>query len=161
GNFNVADVHNLGFQNASLDYGRVLYDSLGFAFDNWDINLGHYNDFINGKGFGGSIGFTYSHLRDSADFTYTMDCKTWVDPNRSNYVWRVGLALTDIGKINFKDGANTFHLQADSANWPDYRGATFANHLDFDHALSYIFYGDSLASIRDDHFTMSLPTTLN
>ena len=153
GSYDLADDHNLFFSNASIDYGRTDYGT----FD----PIKNYNDLIHGKGWGGSIGFTYVMRRDSADYTYQMDCKTQVDPNKSNYIFRIGLSLTDIGKIKFDKGANTYHVDADSANWLNYRGERFNSNSDFDRAISFIFTGDSAASFRENSFTMALPTSLN
>ncbi len=153
GNYNLANTTDLFFSNASVDYGRTSYNT----FD----SIHHYKDLIHGNGWGGSIGFTYTLRRDSDDYTYQMDCKRNIDPNKSPYLLKIGLSVTDIGSIKFTEGAETFHLQTDSATWHSYRAENFTSNLNFDHTLSYIFTGDSLASTRENSFRMSLPTSLN
>lgn len=153
GSYNLANTSDLFFSNASLDYGRTDYTT----FDSID----NYKDLIHGNGWGGSIGFTYTFKKDSADYTYEMDCRKNVDPNKSPYLFKIGISVTDIGSIKFNEGAATFHLETDSAVWHSYRANQFTSNLDFDHALSSIFYGDSLASASDIGFRMALPASLN
>lgn len=153
GSYNIANADTMYFQDVNVDYGRVNYE-------NWE-NINNYGDLIHGHGWGGSIGFTYEFKKDSADWTYKMDCKTYADPDKNPYVIKLGLALTDIGSIKLDEGASNFHLEAAQASWPDYRSEHFNSNLDFDETLSQIFYGDSAASFVNNDFKMGLPTSLN
>jgi outer membrane protein OmpA-like peptidoglycan-associated protein len=151
--YNIVDDNNLLFTDASIDYGGINYN------DYEDID--NYKELIHGNGLGMNLGFTYYHLKDSADFTYEMDCKTHVDPNKSKYVYRLGASLIDLGSVTLDDFAENFHLEANSANWPGWKGENFTDWNDFNRTLSYIFYGDSSASFRGNDFKMALPVAIS
>jgi len=155
GSYNIVNNTDLYYFNATADYGRTNYNTFE--------NIHHYSDLIHGNGFGGNIGFTYVRQRDSADYTYTVDCKKWADPNKSSYLFRIGLSLTDVGSINFDKGAETFHIQTgDSVFWQNYRAYRFNSNLDFDHTLSAVLMGgDSSASTAATGFKMTLPTAIS
>jgi outer membrane protein OmpA-like peptidoglycan-associated protein len=153
GEYNLANADTLYIRNASVDYGHINYESLDY--------IENYKDLIHGHGWGGSIGFTYEFLRDSADWTYEMDCKTHIDPNKSPYLLKLGLSVTDIGSVKLDENANNYRLATDQTFWEDYRAEQFDSHLDFDQSLSQIFYGDSTASFVNTDFKMGLPTSLN
>jgi hypothetical protein len=150
--YNIVDDNNLLFTNSSIDYGNVDYNN----FD----NIKKYNDLIHGDGFGGNIGFTYVHRRDSADYTYEVDCKKYVDPDKSLYVYRIGVSAIDLGSITFDEGAGNYHLETESADWENWKGENFNSNQDFNKSISYIFYGDSTASFTGSNFKMGLPAAL-
>jgi hypothetical protein len=131
-NYKIVDTTNIIFTNSSIDYGRT------------DINT--YNKLNNGHGFGTDIGFTYVHL----------------NPQKNNYLYRIGLSLIDLGSINFNRNAASYHLQADSANFQNWHQSKFANNTQLDQTLSAVFYnGDSSKSLTSDHFKMGLPAAIS
>ncbi|HYV92113.1 MAG TPA: DUF5723 family protein [Chitinophagales bacterium] len=152
--YNIVDTLNLLFFNSSIDYGRTDYNSLQDA-----NGLG---DLINGHGAAGNIGFTYVHLRDSSQFSYEMDCKNLADPDKSNYLYRIGISLLDAGSIKFHKNTAVYHLQTDSADFVNWHHAEFTSNIQFDRSLSAVFYhGDSSQSFVADHFSMDLPVALS
>ena len=131
-NYKIVDNSNFMFFNSSLDYGRTDFN------DDRQINDGH--------GFGADIGFAYVHL----------------NPEKDNYVYRLGLSVIDIGSINFNRNASSYHLQTDSANFENWHQLKFSSNTEFDKSLSAVFYhGDSTKSLTDNHFKMGLPAAIS
>ncbi|MCS6917655.1 MAG: DUF5723 family protein [Chitinophagales bacterium] len=153
GSYNIFDRKNLFYYNGTAEYGGIDYAS----YD----PIKKYNDLIHGDGWGGSIGFTYERKRDSSEFTYEIDCKKLVDPNASQYKYRIGLSLIDVGKIKFDRNASTYRLQTDSSNWYDWPAVKFRSFDHFNRWVSYVIMGDSLSSYQNDHFTMALPAAVH
>lgn len=152
--YNIVDTTQLIFTNSSIDYGRTDYTSFK--------NIDGYGDLIHGNGFGGNIGFTYVRLRDSSEYTYEMDCKRWQDPNKSNYIYRIGLSLIDAGTIKFNKNSAKYHLETDSANYINWKYSHFTNNIQLDKSLSAVFYqGDSSQSFVSDQFNMALPAAIS
>jgi len=151
--YNIQDKDNLLFTNTSIDYGNTSYNS----FD----EIKKYNDLIHGHGFGGNIGFTYIHKRDSADYTYVADCKKYVDPNKSTYLYKIGLSLIDAGSINLDKASDNFHLETSGSDWVHWRGEHFSSDNDFNKSISAVFYdGDSTASFVSHNIKMGLPAAI-
>lgn len=151
--YNVVDDHTILFGQTSLDYGRTDFNS----FD----PIHSYKDLKHGGGFGWDLGFTYELLRDSSEWTYEMDQQRWADPDKNKYKLRIGASLIDMGTIKFHENSPTYHLETDSALYPNWRGEHYESNLDFDKSISYIFYGDSTASFVDDNFKMTLPGAIS
>jgi outer membrane protein OmpA-like peptidoglycan-associated protein len=144
-----------GYQGFSqIDYGRTDYSSFE--------NLGGYGDMIHGNGFGVDIGFSYDFFKDPTIWQYEMDGKKIADPTLNRYKLRIGASLLDLGKIKYDDLSNTYHLETNGGLYPDYDVDEFDDNLDFDHTFSAVFYnGDSLASYRENSFSMALPTAVS
>jgi hypothetical protein len=150
--YTVVDTSQLIFTHSNLDYGRTDYNSYRKIKNYQDLNHGH--------GFGGDIGFTYELLRETT--TDAPRSKKWYEPDKSNYVYKLGLSLIDIGSINFNRMASAYHLQADSANFLDWHKANFTNNIQVDQTLSSVFYqGDSTKSLKADHFRMGLSAAIS
>lgn len=152
-NYNIINRDTILFGPTSFDYGRTNYNS----FD----PIEHYSDLKHGGGFGWDIGFTYEWLRDSSQWTYEMDQKRWADPDKNKYRLRIGASLIDLGTLKFNKHSNTYHLETNDAVYPSWGGEHFENNLDFDKSLSYIFYGDSTASLTADNYKMNLPGAIS
>jgi Family of unknown function (DUF5723) len=150
--YNIVDTSKLILTNSTIDYGRTDYDTYRKIRNYGDLNHGH--------GFGGDIGFTYLHLRDPS--SYEEDGERMADPDKSYYVYRIGISLLDIGAINFNRNAAAYHLQTDSANYSNWRQTHIKSNNQLDQALSGVFYqGDSSRSLTGNHFNMALPTALS
>ncbi len=131
-NYRIVDTSNFLFAFSSADYGRTDFNK------DRQINDGH--------GFGADIGFTYVHL----------------NPQKENYIYRLGLSLIDIGSINFKRNAGSYHLQADQADFENWHQIKFTSNTQVDQTLSAVFYnGDSTKSLTSNHFKMALPAALS
>lgn len=134
-------------RNTNLNY--TIADTTGLVFVHSSIDYGRtdFNSYSrthsglnHGAGFGASIGVVYAHAEDI----------------------RIGLSLLDAGAINFSRNSAAYHLQADSANFSNWRQTHLKNNTEVDQALSAVFYqGDSSRSKTADHFNMRLPTALS
>ncbi len=141
-------------QPSYMDYGRVSYN----VFD----DVGGYGDLVNGQGFGADIGFTYEIRHDPSHWQYKMDGEMRENPEVNKYKWRFGLSLVDFGQIKFDENSGVYHVETtDSAFYYNYINDEFDDNPDWDESMSYVFYGDSSASFRDDNFKMMLPMGLN
>ncbi len=154
-NYTVGDTTHLIFTNSNLDYGRTDYDSYR--------KVSNYGDLNHGSGFGGDIGFTYVLLRDATDpAPVHKKWFNWLDPGKSDYVYRLGLSIIDIGSINFNRMASAYHLQAANADFSDWHKVNFTNNIQVDRTLSAVFYdGDSAKSLAGTHFRMGLPAAIS
>lgn len=57
-----------------------------------------------GSGIGADIGFTYEYRPNFDQYQYTdKNGKTQYFKDKNKYLWRVGVALTDLGKIKYND----------------------------------------------------------
>jgi hypothetical protein len=148
--YNIQNVNELSFSNSSINYGRTDYNSLVYS-----KGIG---DLINGQGVGGNIGFTYVRLKKPNDW----DSKNFTDPDESNYVYRIGLSIIDLGSIDFNRNSSSFHLQADNADYSNWKGSHVYTNAQFDKILSAVFYqNDSTKSLVSNHFNMALPAAIS
>jgi hypothetical protein len=136
------------FSNTSIDYGRTDYNLL--------MNSNSISDLIHGYGFGGNIGLTYLRLKN-----FSIPVNKTEDQSENNYIYRIGVSLIDVGSINFNKNAADYHLQAVTANYSNWKQSHIANNTQLDKTLSAVFYHDSTASLKADHFTMGLPVALS
>jgi hypothetical protein len=151
-NYKITDTSNISFANTSIDYGRTDIDDFNSAKILDNNNHGH--------GFGADIGLTYVRLRDQQASDAAANSR--VGHGESNYFYRIGLSLIDIGGINFNKNSATYHLQADSANFGNWHDSKFSGNAQLDQTLSSIFYnGDSARSFTGDHFKMGMPTAIS
>ena len=113
---------------------------------------------IAGGGWGFDLGVTYTRLKRTHQKQYI---DRLCEQQYEDYLYRIGLALIDIGGIRFKDRAQTYAIDNRSSYWEN------VTHLDFEtinhmmDTISYKFYGDPDAAYRDDKFTLWLPTAFS
>jgi Family of unknown function (DUF5723) len=152
--YKISDTAHIIFSNSSVDYGRTDIDTYK--------KINNYGDLNHGHGFGADIGFTYMHLKDPAMYNAESDGKTQIGPYKTNYIYRIGISLIDIGYINFNRNSASYHLQADSADFSNWHESKFSSNVQFDQTLSAVFYhGDSTRSLTSKHFNMSLPSAIS
>ena len=153
GEFNVLNDSDMVFENFSANYGRVNYNT----FD----HMNSADDFFNGVGYSVDLGVTYEWRRDPAEYTYEMDGERKLDPEVNKYDVRLGISVLDIGSILYKNNTATFHLESDSALYPNWDVDEFSSNWDFDYTMSNVFYNNPDQSLRDDYFSMRLPGALS
>jgi hypothetical protein len=116
----------------SVDYGRTDYDSYRHIHDYGDLDHGH--------GFGVDVGLEFSHEDQ----------------------YKIGLAVLDLGAINFNRNAAAYHLQTTGAAFPNWGRLELNSNEAVDRTLSAVFYnGDSSRSKVGNGFRMGLPTALS
>jgi Family of unknown function (DUF5723) len=140
-NYRINDTSSISFTHSNLDYGRTSIDDYK--------NINNYNDLNHGYGFGMDIGFTYVRLKTA-------------EPEKQDYIYRIGISLIDIGHINFDRNSASYHLQADTADLSNWHHLRFSGNNQFDQTLSAAFYqGDSTKSLTAQHFNMSMPSAIS
>ncbi len=137
--YKIVDTTGMVFSNTTLDYGRTDFDDLKNLHDR---NHGH--------GFGADLGVTFLHFN------------TDDDKGKDNYLYKIGISLLDLGKINFNRNTGSYHLSAASATFNNWHEATFADNKQVDQTLSAVFYnGDSSRSQTGNSFHMTMPSALS
>jgi len=134
--------------------GQVGY-SLPVDYD----KNGVWNDkLITGHGFSGDIGVTYTRLSEiySEDYFTTLCSQQYND-----YLYRLGIALIDIGAIRFNTHAEKYSFDDQSSYWSDVDIIHFRSIHQLMDTISYKFYGDNKASYRGSSFIMWLPSALS
>jgi outer membrane protein OmpA-like peptidoglycan-associated protein len=64
-----------------------------------------------GHGFGGDVGLVYEYRPDYEDYTYDMDGVAGIkDRSRNKYKFRLSVAITDIGAINYNTNNKVVHF---------------------------------------------------
>jgi hypothetical protein len=149
--YKINDTASIVFTNSSIDYGRTDIDTYK--------KISNYGDLNHGHGFGADIGFTYLRLKDPSDYQAEPDDSK---QQGSNYIYRIGISLIDVGYINFNRNSAAYHLQTDSTSFSNWHQSKFSSNLQFDQTLSAVFYkGDSLKSLSANHFSMALPSAIS
>ena len=147
-NYNIINTDQFTFTNSSIDYGRTDYNTL--------INTNGQQDLIHGHGLGGSIGFTYLRFKNPPTNG------KMIDDDEANYKYKIGVSIIDIGSINFNKNSAAYHLQADSANYFNWKSGHIYNNIQLDKILSAVFYNnDSTKSFQANHFNMKMPVALS
>jgi hypothetical protein len=122
-------------------------------------NNGIWNDkLFTGGGFSGDLGVNYTRLSGlhTQDF-FTTPCSQLYD----DYLYRLGVALIDIGAIRFKTHAEKFAIDNRGSYWDDLNSYEFTTIHQFMDTVSYRFYGDKKASYRGNSFYIWLPSALS
>ncbi|MBC7922343.1 MAG: OmpA family protein [Ferruginibacter sp.] len=88
--------------NFSAQYGYVEQDA--YDTDRNPVGL----DWLTGNGapgagWGFDLGFTYEYRPEMDKYHYTMDGEDRVDAGKNKYKYRVGVALTDMGGIRYRN----------------------------------------------------------
>ncbi len=153
-NYNVGDTTHLLFSNSSIDYGRTNTDTYR--------KISSYNDLNHGHGLGMDLGFTYVHLRPQAIYSDQEGGSARNQNSGSDYLYRIGVSLLDIGSINFNRNAAAYHLQTDGADFSNWHQSKFSGNEQLDQTLSAVFYhGDSTKSLVNDRFNMAMPSAIS
>jgi hypothetical protein len=141
---------NVDYLDAELGF------SLPMDYQTNEVDLFH--NLIRGTGMGVDIGINFQYrdkpyLRKYAGMYYQ---KKFED-----YRYRVGLAVLDIGYIDFRthaerhsyDGVSNHHINVESLE--------YTNINDELNSVSFLFYGDPEASLRGNSFRIYLPTSVS
>jgi hypothetical protein len=145
-NDSTISVHNI---NAQVGYSLpVDYDQNGM----WNGKL------FTGHGFSGDIGVTYTRLSGiySEDYFSTLCSQQYND-----YLYRIGVALIDVGAIRFNTHSEKYSIDDKSAYWDDVDIFHFSSIHQLMDTVSYKFYGENKASARGTSFYMWLPSALS
>lgn len=149
----VPDDSTLQINNIKTDYGFSL------PVDYNSNTLGTVTDpLLAGGGWGFDLGITYTRLKRMHQFQYI---DRLCEQHYEDYVYRIGLALIDIGGIKFRDRAQTYSIENQSSYWENLDQFDFETINQLMDTISYQFYGDPDATYQKDRFTLWLPSALS
>lgn len=144
--------------DSTLDL-QSLESNLGFSlpsdYDTDDYPTGPY---INGKGWAFDLGVEYQVLLDRQSKQGAVKAcgqRHW------DYKYRIGVSLMDFGWIKFKNNAQLHEYTDTEYTWHRIDTTDYQNWNQLMREVSYRFYGDPNASLKDTKFTMWLPTSIN
>jgi hypothetical protein len=131
-------------QNDTVAFGNARWD-YGLTTDYLTNNTSQVKPRINGAGFGLDLGFSWAQLADE-------------NGSPSDYLWRIGASLTDIGFVRF--GRNAEQHQINFDNTIAVSKTDFPKTSD-PHAyltdISQAFLGNPAASLQSRAFSIGLP----
>lgn len=141
---------------SNFDYTQRFGDTVAFGSAQWDYALttGNLTDDANavkirrqGAGFGLDMGVSWSSP---------------ISDDESDYAWRAGVSLIDLGFLRFGKSGERHHVAFDTLL--TISGADFPQRDNAQAILgdvSRAFLGDSTASLQKRSFAMSMPTALS
>ncbi len=132
---------------------------MGFALPvDYNTNQPDLQPIFKGAGIGFDVGFTYQRLsRFHQDDNYSLQCaKPYED-----YLYRIGVALIDIGGIRFSNNAAKMNVDNRSSRWDNVNTLEFRNINQMLDTISYQFYGNNTSAYSGEKFTLWLPSALS
>jgi len=149
----VPDDSTLQVNNLDATYGFSL------PIDYSDHGAGMVTDpLIEGGGWGFDLGVTYTRLKKIHQEQFI---DRLCEQEYEDYLYRIGVALIDIGGIRFKHRAQTYAIDNQSSYWENLTHFDFSTVNQLMDTISYRFYGDPDATYTGDKFTMWLPSALS
>ena len=108
------------------------------------------------------IGFIYEYRPNREKFKYDMDGQydQWMN-DKNKYKWKVGISITDVGRLKFNKAPSSKDFYIDTINW-DVTQLNIKSWNDFDNQVVKSFvdqYG--VADGNEETFTMALPTAVS
>lgn len=150
-NYTIIDDSTVSIKNLDASMGV----SLPVSYNTDESNL---NPLVKGGGFGFDVGVTYQRLaRYHQEAYFTSLCAQPYE----DYLYRIGIALIDIGGIRFKNNAVNMLIDNRPAYWDNLTNFHFRNIDQILDTLSYKFYGDTTSAYTGDKFTLWLPSALS
>ena len=172
--YNVYNDDTLATISGNFDYG---YSSN--IDQNWDASSSQYtggtgtdsvltfNDVFKMQsklGLGFDIGFIYEYRPDWMDYKYDMDGEVnlW-RRDRNKYLFRVGLAVNDIGGMRYDKSVNSrnFNVDTDVLSLFEFSEDTEGLESFNDNVDTMIMNGQATAAQDEGTFYMNLPTHIN
>ena len=111
-----------------------------------------------GGGFGFDLGFTFTSLiRPHQEVDFDKFCAQRYD----DYLYRIGVALIDVGGVRFKTNSEKIEIDNRSSYWDQLTKMKFRSIDQILDTISYKFYGDTASATVSDRFTLWLPSALS
>ncbi|MCX6286062.1 MAG: DUF5723 family protein [Bacteroidetes bacterium] len=111
-----------------------------------------------GGGFGFDLGVTYTRLvKPHQEQYFNKLCAQRYE----DYLYRVGVALIDVGGIRFKTNAQKLVVDNRPSYWDQVTRIKFRSIDQMLDTISYKFYGDASSAKASDKFTLWLPSALS
>lgn len=130
--------------------------ALPFDYNQYDISL--QKPLVRGMGWGADIGFSWQfrEIPYQKKFPGNFYIKRF-----ETYKVKVGVAVTDIGWINFTENAEKHVYDNVHNNWIRVTTMKYDNLREELNTTSEIFYGDPEASLKERVIRIYLPTSVN
>jgi hypothetical protein len=148
----VLDDSTMMIENLNARYGF----SLPLNYTSNDIGV-QIDPLTAGGGWGLDLGVTYTRLKKVHQTRYF---DRLCEQPYEDYLYRIGVSLIDIGAITFKNRAQTYQIENQSALWENLTHFDFQTIDQLMDTISYQFYGDPNTAYQNDRFTMWLPSAL-
>jgi outer membrane protein OmpA-like peptidoglycan-associated protein len=151
-------------KNVTVDYDADGTNPTTGSLDTTgELTYGYYDDFDNddydyelpdASGFGADLGFVYEWRPDYRDYqTESVNGPTYNHKDQNKYKLKIGLSITDIGQINYKEGTQeVFDINGANINEDD-----FDNGDDFADALENIY---GIGTVTNG-YKVKLPTAVH
>lgn len=155
---NIKEMDYIVPNDSSVDI-RNFDGELGLSLPvDYTTNTVNTSPLIKGGGFGFDVGVTYTRLAQYHQNQYfnSLCAATYED-----YIYRVGVALIDIGGIRFNKNASKMHIDNRSSYWENVTSMDFSTIHQLMDTISYQFYGDTTSAWAGDKFTLWLPSALS
>lgn len=149
----VLDDSTMQVNNLNARYGFSLpinYSSNSIGTDS--------DPLVAGGGWGFDLGVTYTRLRRDHQIQYI---DRLCEQQYEDYLYRIGVALIDIGGIKFKHRAQSYAIEDQSSYWENLTHFDFQTVNQLMDTISYKFYGDPQSAYQDEKFTLWLPSALS
>lgn len=144
--------------DSTIDVSNIEAD-MGLAIPvDYTANEALTTPLIKGGGFGFDMGVTYTRL---AQYHQDQYFNSLCSQPYEDYLFRVGIALIDIGGIKFKENATRMRIDNRSSYWEHVTSLNFTTVQHFMDTLSYKFYGDNYSAYNGNKFTLWLPAALS
>jgi len=149
--YTVLNDSTLSIRNADIEFGL----SLPLSYETNDIDL---DKLFKGGGFGFDIGVTYQRLRNYHTQSYVT---SFCAQRYEDYLYRIGIALIDIGAIQFKTNAKKYNIDNRASYWDNLTDIKFRNINQMLDTISYKFYGNNTSALVAEKFMLWLPSALS
>lgn len=155
------DISNIKYmvQNDSTINIENLNAEVGFAlpvdYDNSDFP--DSGPTFKGKGIGLDIGVVYVKRKYIDNKRFKRPCEQQYE----DYIYRIGLSILDIGRINYKSNAQLHSFEDVGVLWQNFDTISFDNINQVARQMSELFYGDPDASLKSNSMKIGLPTALS
>ncbi len=155
------DISNVEYmvQNDSVINITNLDAEVGFALP-IDYNNSDFPDSgptFKGSGLGIDIGAVFVKRKNIDDKRWRRPC----EQRYEDYVYRIGVSILDIGRINYKNNAQLHTFENVGVLWQNYDTVSFDNVNQVVGEMSNLFYGDPDASLKGNSIKVGLPTALS
>jgi len=156
-----ADINNVEYmvQSDSVINITNMNAEVGFALP-VDYNNSDFPDSgptFKGSGIGIDIGAVYVKRKNVDNKRFKRPC----EQRYEDYVYRIGISILDIGRINYKNNAQMHNFNDVGVLWENYDTVSFDNINQVVSQLSTLFYGDPDASLSGTSMKIGLPTALS
>lgn len=149
--YGLFDAETIGVANQQAEIGFSVpldYDNNEFI----DYNI------LNGRGWSMDLGFTYQALIKNQP---KLNAESFCEQPIIAYKYRIGVALMDIGSINYKQNAQTHNLSKGDEQIAETEVILGNNVNDVMTELSNLFYNNPTSSLISNTMRIALPMALS